>query len=159
MAVSEWLTVGELAKRSGVAGSAIRFYEKRGLISARRSAGNQRMFARQTLRIVSVIRAAQAVGLSLDTIGQMLAKLPAEHAPTHEDWQRLSGQWQDDLDGRIAALQRLRDELSSCIGCGCLSLRTCPLFNPDDAARRLGSGPRYLLGNTTSEAVAAASDG
>lgn len=150
------LTVGELADRSGVARSAIRFYERRGLISAERSAGNHRLFPRDALRIVSVIRAAQAVGLSLDEIGAALDRLPGDRAPTHADWRRISRRWRADLEVRIASLERLRDDLGSCIGCGCLSLKNCPLFNPDDAARNLGSGPRYLLGDTAAAAAASA---
>ena len=145
------LTVGELAERAGVAPSAIRFYERRGLIEAERSAGNHRLFPREALRVVSVIRAAQAVGLSLDEIGEALARLPGDRAPTHADWRRISRRWRDGLEARIAALERLRDDLDSCIGCGCLSLEGCPLFNPDDAARRFGTGPRYLLGNSAAD--------
>jgi MerR family transcriptional regulator, redox-sensitive transcriptional activator SoxR len=152
-------SVGELARRSGVTTSAIRFYEKRGLISADRTAGNQRLFPRQMLRIVSVIRAAQAVGLSLDTIGTMLEQLPDDRVQTHDDWQQISAQWRADLDGRIASLQQLRENLDGCIGCGCLSLEKCPLFNPDDAAAVLGNGPRYLMGQTSTQAIEAAGDG
>ena len=153
-----WLSIGELAARSGVATSAIRFYEKRGLISARRNSGNQRRFPRHMLRIISVIRAAQTVGLSLDEIGSMLEQLPADRAQTHEDWENISSQWRADLDGRIASLQQLRDNLDGCIGCGCLSLEKCPLFNPNDAARSLGTGPRYLMGGTAAEAIEAANE-
>jgi MerR family redox-sensitive transcriptional activator SoxR len=150
---SDWLTVGELADRAGVAASAIRFYERRGLIAAERTSGNQRRFPRHALRVVSVIRAAQAIGLSLEAIGTTLARLPGDRAPTHDDWQEISAQWREDLDARIDALQQLRDDLSSCIGCGCLSLQTCPLYNPDDAARAFGSGPRYLMGQTSDDVV------
>lgn len=151
------LTVGELAERSGVARSAIRFYEKRGLIEARRTPGNHRLFPRDALRIVSVIRAAQAVGLSLDEIGAALQRLPGDRAPTHADWRRISRGWRNALEARITALETLRDDLDACIGCGCLSLKNCPLFNPNDAARALGTGPRYLLGDTARDAEAAAS--
>jgi len=150
-------TVGELAERSGVSRSAIRFYEKRGLIEATRTAGNHRLFPREALRLVSVIRAAQAVGLSLDEIGAALDRLPGDRAPTHADWRRISRRWRDDLEARLAALQLLRDDLGACIGCGCLSLESCPLFNPNDAARTLGTGPRYLLGDTATDAEAAVS--
>lgn len=152
------LTVGELAERSGVARSAIRFYEQRGLIEAQRTPGNHRLFPRDALRIVSVIRAAQAVGLSLEEIGAALDRLPGDRAPTHADWRRISARWRTDLEARIASLERLRDDLGACIGCGCLSLKNCPLFNPDDAARALGTGPRYLLGDSASDAEAASAE-
>ncbi|MCY3656727.1 MAG: redox-sensitive transcriptional activator SoxR [Chloroflexi bacterium] len=152
-ATSQWLTIGELAERSGVSRSAIRFYESRGLIASRRSEGNHRLFARGTLRVVSVIRAAQAVGLSLDLIGDTLAGLPSGRMPTQWDWARFSERWRRDLDDRIAGLQHLRDDLSGCIGCGCLSLEVCPVLNRDDAARALGAGPRYLLGDTPADAA------
>lgn len=142
------LTVGALADRSGVATSALRFYESRGLITSERTGGNQRRFPRATLRRVAFIRAAQAVGLTLDEIGAALDRLPAGRNPTKEDWERLSASWRERLDARIADLVLLRDELTGCIGCGCLSLEACALFNPEDRAAKAGVGPRYLLGDS-----------
>ncbi len=146
-ALPEWLTVGELAARSGVATSALRFYEDRGLLEAQRTAGNQRRFHRSSLRRLGVIRAAQALGLSLAEVEQSLAGLAGKQAPNKRDWEDISGAWQLDLERRIEELQRLRDKLASCIGCGCLSLDSCSLFNPDDTAADGGSGARYLLGD------------
>lgn len=134
------LTVGELAERSGVATSALRYYEELGLITSRRTPGNQRRYARSTLRRVSFVRAAQAVGLGLDEIAAALATLPAERTPTKRDWARLSAGWRALLDERIDRLERLRDRLDGCIGCGCLSLRTCALHNPDDVKAARGPG-------------------
>lgn len=147
------MTIGELAERSGVATSALRFYEARGLITSRRTEGNQRRYARGMLRRVSVIKAAQAVGLSLEEVATALATLPEGKEPTVRDWERMSKAWRKGLEERIAALQELRDDLASCIGCGCLSLQRCKLFNPGDAAARLGQGPRYLMGDTSAEAI------
>jgi MerR family transcriptional regulator, redox-sensitive transcriptional activator SoxR len=141
------ITIGELASRSGIARSALRFYEDEGLISAERTAGNQRAYPRPTLRRVAFIRAAQAVGLTLDEIAAALATLPADRTPVKRDWARLSTAWRDRLDQRIVELERLRDGLTSCIGCGCLSLRTCRLLNADDRVSARGSGARYLLGD------------
>ena len=146
-APSDLLTIGELAARSGLATSALRFYEEKGLITSGRTSGNQRRYERAMLRRVAVIGAAQALGISLAKIREALGTLPEGRTPTKRDWERLSRSWQDDLDTRIAELQRLRDDLSSCIGCGCLSLRTCALFNPGDRAALKGAGPRYLLGD------------
>jgi MerR family redox-sensitive transcriptional activator SoxR len=143
----EYLTIGELAKRAGVATSALRFYESRGLIFSARTGGNQRRYARATLRRVALIRAGQAVGLSLSEVAAALETLPHHRTPAKHDWERLSGNWRDRLDGQIAELQALRDELSDCIGCGCLSLTSCAIFNPSDRAAGKGSGPRYLLGD------------
>lgn len=142
-----WIPIGDIARRAGVAASALRFYETQGLIAAGRSPGGRRQYPREVLRRVAFIRAAQAVGLSLEEVRQALATLPGSRTPTQADWQRLSRAWQPVLDERIAALTRLRDQLSSCIGCGCLSLRRCALYNAGDGAARLGSGPRYLLGD------------
>jgi len=153
MAQASMLTIGELAARSGVATSALRFYEEEGLISSMRTAGNQRRYTRGTLRRVSIIRAAQRVGLTLEEVGAALSALPDGREPTSRDWERMSRRWRRQLEERIEALQQLREELTSCIGCGCLSLQRCALFNPGDAAARLGAGPRYLLGNTSAEAV------
>jgi MerR family redox-sensitive transcriptional activator SoxR len=143
------ITIGELAQRSGVAASALRFYEARGLISSVRTVSNHRRYHRATLRRVAVIRAAQALGLSLDEIAEALATLGERPAPSADDWERLSSAWLARLEQRIHALERLRDSLSGCIGCGCLSLDACSLFNPEDRAARLGSGPRYLLGDSS----------
>lgn len=147
----EWLTIGAVADRTGVATSALRFYEREGLIDAARSEGGQRRFHRDVLRRVAFVRVAQRVGLTLDEIRSALAQLPDNRTPNQRDWQRLSRSWRPRLDEQIAVLERLRDELSSCIGCGCLSLRTCALYNPDDAAATLGVGPRYLLGDTAAD--------
>lgn len=148
------IEIGELARRSGVAASALRFYEAQGLLAGSRTASGRRQYPRETLRRVAFIRAAQAVGLSLVDIQAALAGLPGGRTPTQADWERLSRGWQPLLDARIAALTRLRDQLSSCIGCGCLSLRRCALYNPSDAAAHLGSGPRYLLGDRAGDVVA-----
>lgn len=142
------LLIGEVARRTGVATSAIRFYEDKALIRSVRTPGNQRCYARDAIRRVSFIRAAQRVGLSLEEIRSVLDDLPEGRTPTREDWHKLATRWRPWLDERIAALERLRDQLSSCIGCGCLSLDNCALHNPDDMAGRLGAGPRYLLGDS-----------
>jgi MerR family transcriptional regulator, redox-sensitive transcriptional activator SoxR len=141
------ITIGELAARSGVATSALRYYEARGLIAAERTAGNQRVYSRPTLRRVAFIRAAQAVGLTLDESAAALATLPMDRTPLKHDWERVSTAWRDRLDERIAELERLRDGLTGCIGCGCLSLRTCRLLNRDDLVAANGPGARYLLGD------------
>jgi MerR family redox-sensitive transcriptional activator SoxR len=138
------LTAGELAARSGLAVSAVHFYEARGLIAGRRTSGNQRRFPRETLRRVAVIKVAQRLGLPLVAIGAALAELPNGRAPNAADWKRLSARWRNDLDERIAKLTRLRDELDGCIGCGCLSTSQCPLRNPLDALSEEGPGARML---------------
>ena len=143
------ITIGELAQRSGVATSALRFYESAGLISSERTGGNQRRYTRATLRRVAVIRAAQRLGLSLQEIAAALGRLPDGRTPTKEDWQRLSRSWRADVESRIVDLQRLRDDLNGCIGCGCLSLRSCALFNTQDALAARGAGPRILLGDAS----------
>ncbi|MGB0135244.1 redox-sensitive transcriptional activator SoxR [Dokdonella sp.] len=140
------LGVGEVAKRSGVAVSTLHFYETQGLISSERSAGNQRRYRREILRRIAFIRAAQALGISLGEIGEALQQLPDQRTPTKADWTRLSSHWRAALDQRIADLQALRDRLSGCIGCGCLSLRACQLYNADDAMAGLGPGPHRLAG-------------
>jgi MerR family transcriptional regulator, redox-sensitive transcriptional activator SoxR len=142
---SHELTVGELATRSGVTTSALRFYERNGLIHSRRTSGNQRRYSRDTLRRVAFIRASQRVGISLDTIRAVMALLPDNRTPTHEDWQRVTECWFDDLSIKIAHLQALRDDLTGCIGCGCLSLESCALVNPRDAAGEEGPGARHLM--------------
>ena len=141
----EELTVGQLADRSGVAVSALHFYESKGLIHSRRSAGNQRRYHRETLRRVAFIRVAQRLGISLAAVGQALSRLPDGRTPNRKDWARLSAAWRSELDDRIEELQRLRDDLSECIGCGCLSLDRCRLSNPGDVLGAEGPGPRRLL--------------
>ena len=143
--MADMLTVGELAERSGVATSALRFYEDRGLIAAERTAAGHRRYARATIRRVAFILFAQRIGLSLDEIGAELAKLPENRVPQRADWARLSASWTRRIDERIAELQRLRAGLTQCIGCGCLSLKQCQLSNPADAVARLGPGPRFLM--------------
>jgi len=149
------LSIGEVADRAGVATSTLRYYQAEGLISSTRSAGGQRRFQRDVLRRVAFIRTAQQVGLGLEEIRRELNGLPDGRTPTASDWARLSRGWRARLDEQIALLEGLRDELDSCIGCGCLSLRSCALYNPEDVAAALGSGPRYLLGDTAAEASAA----
>ncbi|EWH03528.1 redox-sensitive transcriptional activator SoxR [Halomonas sp. BC04] len=138
------LSVGEVAKRSGLAVSAIHFYEAKGLISSRRNAGNQRRFSRDVLRRVAIIKVAQRTGISLAEIRQAFDTLPASRAPNAADWRRLSAKWRHALDERITRLARLRDQLDHCIGCGCLSMNDCPLRNPEDELAEEGSGPRLL---------------
>jgi len=138
------LTIGHLAERAGVATSAIRFYEARGLISSVRTAGNQRRYEQSTLRRIAFIRTAQRVGLSLEEIGAALATLPDGRVPTRADWTRLSKAWRPRLDEQIERIERLRDRLDSCIGCGCLSLKTCALSNPGDELAAFGPGPVTL---------------
>ena len=139
------LTIGEVAARAGVAASTLRYYEREGLIEATRSDGGQRRYAREVLRRIAFVRAAQRVGLSLEEVKEALGSLPHARTPTAADWGRLSRSWRPRLDARIAELHRLRDGLDSCIGCGCLSLKVCQLSNPNDVAAALGSGPRWLL--------------
>ncbi|HCA88482.1 MAG TPA: redox-sensitive transcriptional activator SoxR [Streptomyces sp.] len=141
------LTVGQLSARSGAAVSALHFYESKGLISSRRTPGNQRRFSRDALRRVAFVRAAQRVGIPLATIREALAELPDERTPTREDWARLSEAWRSELDQRISQLGRLRDHLTDCIGCGCLSLETCVLSNPDDQRGVHSSGSALLPEN------------
>lgn len=139
------LTIGEVAERANVAPSALRFYEREGLISSSRTDGGQRRYHRDVLRRIAFIRAAQRVGLTLEEIKSALASLPDGRTPTAADWARLSRSWRPLLDRRIEQLQRVRDKLDSCIGCGCLSLRACHLSNPHDIAAAEGPGPRWLL--------------
>lgn len=141
------LTIGELSRRTGLSVSAIRFYEARGLVTAVRSAGNQRRFARADLRRLSFALIAQQLGLSLGEIADELATLPQKQAPTRQDWQRMSARIRGTLQKRIAMLERTRELLDGCIGCGCLSLAKCRLYNPGDRASRAGAGPRFLLGD------------
>ena len=139
-----WLSVGEVARRSGVAISAVHFYERRGLIAGWRSGGNQRRYERAVLRRIAIIKVAQRLGIPLAEIGARLAALPADRTPGKADWARLAAGWRGDLDRRIAQLVRLRDSLDGCIGCGCLSVESCPLRNPGDALAAQGPGPHYL---------------
>jgi MerR family transcriptional regulator, redox-sensitive transcriptional activator SoxR len=138
------LSIGEVAARSGVAPSALRFYERRGLIAASRTDGNQRRYDRAVLRRIAFIQAGRAAGISLERIGTALATLPTGRTPARRDWERLSKRWRNDLDGRIATLQALRERLTTCIGCGCLSIDRCDLLNPADEAAALGPGAQYL---------------
>jgi MerR family transcriptional regulator, redox-sensitive transcriptional activator SoxR len=140
------LTIGELSERSGIATSAIRYYEDRGLVASRRTTGNQRRYPRAALRRLAFVRTAQRVGLTLEEIEAALATLPSNRTPTKADWTRLSRGWRPRLDAQIAQLERLRDTLDSCIGCGCLSLRRCALSNPNDEAAARGPGPVFLEG-------------
>jgi MerR family transcriptional regulator, redox-sensitive transcriptional activator SoxR len=140
--VAELLTIGEVARRSGVAASALRFYEERGLIASARAGSGHRRYPRPVLRRIAFIVFAQRVGLTLDEIGAELAKLPPDRAPTRRDWSRLSHGWSERIDARIAELERLKAGLTECIGCGCLSLDRCRLANPGDRAAAAGPGPR-----------------
>jgi MerR family redox-sensitive transcriptional activator SoxR len=144
LASTKVLTVGELAERSGVAVSAIHFYERKGLISGWRTRGNQRRYERATLRRLAIIKVAQMLGISLAEIGARLAALPADRTPNKGDWARLAAGWRADLDRRLEQLARLRDRLDGCIGCGCLSVEECPLRNPGDFLAARGPGPHHL---------------
>lgn len=139
------LTIGALSERSGLAHSALRYYEDEGLIQAERTAGGQRRYHRDVLRRLGFIRTAQQVGLSLDEIRAAMAELPENRTPTQKDWERLATSWGPRLDAQIALLERLRDRLTGCIGCGCLSLKACRILNPGDAVGAHGPGPRYIL--------------
>jgi MerR family redox-sensitive transcriptional activator SoxR len=145
--VAELLTISEVSRRSGVASSALRFYEERGLIRSERLGSGHRRYPRTVLRRIAFIVFAQRVGLTLEEIGAELAKLPEDRAPGRRDWSRLSSGWTARIDQRIQELQRLRTGLTECIGCGCLSLDRCELSNPRDVAARHGPGPRYWLGD------------
>jgi MerR family redox-sensitive transcriptional activator SoxR len=142
------LTIGEVADRSGVPHTALRFYEERGLITSERTAGNQRRYARAVLRRLAFIRTAQRVGLSLEEIHDALDLLPERRTPTKVDWSKLSKSWRGEIEARIDALQRLRDNLTSCIGCGCLSLKSCGLINSDDDLAKFGPGAPRLKAAT-----------
>ena len=141
------LTVGELAARSGVTVSALHFFERQGLITSTRTAGNQRRYRRDALRRVAFIRIAQRVGIPLKEVAAVLAVLPDNRTPTREDWARVSECWQAELDRRMRHLQQLRDDFTGCVGCGCMSIDRCPLINPEDELGRLGAGPRRLIGD------------
>jgi len=141
------LTIGAVADRTGIAPSALRFYEREGLIWSQRTDGAQRRYERDVLRRIAFIRVAQTVGLSLPEIRDSMAQLPSERTPNKADWDRIARAWRPRITEQIASLERLRDQLGECIGCGCLSLRGCALYNPEDRASRLGAGARYLLGD------------
>lgn len=145
MAMKRGLSIGDLAVRTGLSVSAIRFYEKRGLISPDRNDGNQRRFAGSDIRRLSFILIAQQIGLTIDQIRDLMASLPEGRTPTKSDWSKISRKFRETLDQRIAMMQRMRDNLDGCIGCGCLSLKVCQLYNPEDKAYRLGVGPRYII--------------
>jgi MerR family redox-sensitive transcriptional activator SoxR len=146
MRMDRVLTISEVSRRSGVASSALRFYEERGLITSARAGSGHRRFPRAVLRRIAFIVFAQRIGLTLEEIAAELSKLPADRIPTRSDWSRLSGEWMRRIDRRIAELQRLKTGLTGCIGCGCLSIDRCRLANPADRAGRAGAGPRYWLG-------------
>jgi MerR family redox-sensitive transcriptional activator SoxR len=154
--VAELLTISEISRRSGVASSALRFYEDRGLIRSERTGSGHRRYPRSVLRRIAFIIFAQRIGLSLEEIGAELAKLPADRAPNRRDWARLSSGWTARIEERIAELERLRSGLTECIGCGCLSLGRCALSNPQDYAGRRGPGPRFWIGDRPRTARAAA---
>ena len=139
------LSIGAVAERAGLAVSALRFYEAHGLITSKRTSGGQRRYTRDVLRRLAVIRAAQRVGFPLAEIARMLADVPEGHHVTEAEWRALAAGWRPEIDERIRVLERLRDQLDRCIGCGCLSMRTCQMANPDDRAGRRGPGPRYWL--------------
>jgi MerR family transcriptional regulator, redox-sensitive transcriptional activator SoxR len=145
--MADLLTISEVSRRSGVAASALRFYEERGLIASERAGSGHRRFPRPVLRRVAFIVFAQRVGLTLEEIGAELARLPRDRAPTRHDWSRLSREWRSRIDLRIAELERLKAGLAECIGCGCLSLNRCQLANPGDRASGFGPGPRYWIGD------------
>jgi len=142
------MTISEVSKRSGVASSALRFYEEKGLISSERAGSGHRRYPRTVLRRIAFIVFAQRVGLTLEEIGTELEKLPPDRAPTKRDWSKLSAGWTERIDARIAEMERLKAGLTECIGCGCLSLDRCKLANPGDRAARLGPGPRYWVGDS-----------
>lgn len=148
---SDVISIGDLAARTGVSVSAIRFYEGRGMITPFRSSGGQRRFLRSDIRRISFIRIAQGLGLSVEAIGDHLRALPQGRTPTQADWTKISGALRENLDAQIAQLTRTRDALDGCIGCGCLSLKKCALYNRDDKASIKGAGPRYLLGDRASD--------
>ncbi|KGM32408.1 redox-sensitive transcriptional activator SoxR [Inquilinus limosus] len=145
------LTINQVARRSGVAASALRYYEERGLIRSERAGSGHRRFPRAVLRRIAFIVFAQRLGMSLEEVKAELDKLPTDHIPTGEDWSRLSGGWTRRIDERIAELERLKSGLAGCIGCGCLSMSSCGLVNPADRAGRLGPGPRFWVGDKAVE--------
>lgn len=148
---NDWLAIGTLAKRTGLSISAIRYYDSQGLVHASRNAGGQRRFHRSTIRRLSFVLIAQQLGLKLDAISQQLQALPSERTPTAKDWAAIGRTMRRDLDARIDSLTRMRDNLDGCIGCGCLSLKRCALYNPEDRAAVHGAGPHYLLRESVSK--------
>ena len=152
------LTVGEVADRCGIAASAVRYYDEQGLIVSTRTDGGQRRFTRDTIRRIAFISAAQAAGRSLSEISETLSSLPEGRTPTQADWTKVAATWRPRLDEQIAQLTALREQLDACIGCGCLSLDRCAIYNPVDVAARLGAGPRYLLGDNAGDALAASEE-
>jgi MerR family redox-sensitive transcriptional activator SoxR len=142
---ANYLSIGDTARRCGVSTATLRFYEEKSLIDAERGPGGQRRFHRAMLRRISLIRVAQTLGFSLGEIGEALETLPRQGTPTRKDWQKLSRRWRKTLQSRIEAMEKLRDQLDGCIGCGCLSMKNCALYNPADQAAAEGPGPRYLL--------------
>ena len=157
MQASDRLSIGQLAERTGLAVSAIRYYEAQGLVFSMRNKGGQRRFLRSDIRRLSFVLIAQQFGFTIEQIRNQLQTLPEERTPTKKDWARISRGFRRQLDAKIETLSRMRDQLDGCIGCGCLSLRKCKLYNPDDRARRHGAGPRYLLGDEPDEATPSAS--
>ncbi len=157
ISMADLLTIGEVSRRSGVASSALRFYEERGLIASERAGSGHRRYPRPVLRRIAFVVFAQRIGLTLDEIGAELAKLPPDRAPTRRDWSHLSSGWTTRIDSRIAELERLKAGLTECIGCGCLSLDRCRLANPGDRAGGLGPGPRYWVGDRPASRAAASS--
>lgn len=147
MRASDRLSIGQLAERTGLSVSAIRYYETQGLVAAERNAGGQRRFLRSDIRRLSFVLIAQQFGFTIDQIRAQLHTLPEGRTPTKRDWARISRSFRRELEAKIETLSRLRDQLDGCIGCGCLSLQKCALYNPDDRARHKGAGPRYLLGD------------
>lgn len=147
MAMKRGLSIGDLASRTGLSVSAIRFYEKKGLITPDRNDGNQRRYEGSDIRRLSFILIAQQIGLSIEQINDVMAQLPEGRTPTKADWSKISRRFRKTLDERIAMMERMRERLDGCIGCGCLSLKACSLYNPDDKARRLGVGPRFVIGD------------
>lgn len=145
------LAIGEVAQRAGLATSAVRFYEAKGLIRSHRTDSGHRRYRADTLRRIAFVRVAQRVGLSLADIGRTLDSLPDGRTPTARDWETLASRWRPMLEERIGLLRAMQEKLDGCIGCGCLSMDTCALYNPDDAAAALGDGPRWLLGDTAPE--------
>ncbi|WP_421701353.1 redox-sensitive transcriptional activator SoxR [Aliiroseovarius sp.] len=145
------ISIGQMAERTGLAVSAIRYYETEGLVRPIRTVGGQRQFHRADIRRLSFVRITQQLGFTIAEIRAQLDRLPEARTPTKRDWERLARGFRAELDRRITAMEALRDNLDGCIGCGCLSLQRCKLYNPDDGARQLGSGPRYLMGNQTSD--------
>lgn len=143
----DWLSIGQIADRTGLAISAVRYYETQGLVSPDRNNGGQRRFRRTDIRRLSFVMIAQQLGLSISDIRSQLNKLPSARTPTQKDWRVMSGEFRRHIEERIAALELMRDRLDGCIGCGCLSLRNCALYNPSDRVSAKGSGPRYLLGD------------